>query len=133
MINLTQHERIVVFFVIGVITVGSAFNAVFKKYPELLNVVSLLDQPGLLPKIDLNRADADELMRIPGVGAVIAQRIIDHRTKNGPFRKIAEINQIKGISKNKYERISPYLTVRSLRSSAFRKNNGALPAKGEVP
>ncbi|MBU6244766.1 MAG: ComEA family DNA-binding protein [Actinomycetales bacterium] len=47
--------------------------------------------------IDLNRASASDLEALPGVGPVLAQRIVDWRTANGPFRSVDELGEVSGI------------------------------------
>lgn len=48
-------------------------------------------------KINLNQADVSELETIPGIGPVMANRIIDYRTSNGSFRNLADLDAISGI------------------------------------
>ena len=48
-------------------------------------------------KINLNQADVSELETIPGIGPVMANRIIDYRTLNGSFRNLADLDAISGI------------------------------------
>jgi competence protein ComEA len=48
-------------------------------------------------KINLNQADVSELETIPGIGPVMANRIIDYRTVNGSFRNLADFDAISGI------------------------------------
>ncbi|MFM7146608.1 MAG: helix-hairpin-helix domain-containing protein, partial [Actinomycetales bacterium] len=47
--------------------------------------------------INLNQASARELEDLPGVGPVLAQRIVDWRTANGPFRSVDELGEVSGI------------------------------------
>ncbi len=60
---------------------------------------------------DLNRADRSELEQVPGVGPALAQQIILHREKNGPFRSLAELHQVKGIGPATLNKLQPYLQV----------------------
>jgi comEA protein len=49
--------------------------------------------------INLNSADQASLQRISGIGPKKAQAIIDFRTQNGPFKKVTDLEKIKGFSK----------------------------------
>ena len=62
-------------------------------------------------KINLNTADVSELMQIPSVGSVIAQRIIDYRSENGIFYSLNELLLIEGIGESKLSKIKDYVTV----------------------
>ena len=48
-------------------------------------------------RVDLNSATAAELDALPGIGPVLAQRIVDHRTRNGPFRSVDQLDDVPGI------------------------------------
>jgi competence ComEA-like helix-hairpin-helix protein len=60
-------------------------------------------------RIDINIASVEELMRLPGVGAAIAARIVDHRRRHGPFKRPQDIVIVRGISVKLYRRISPLI------------------------
>ena len=60
--------------------------------------------------IDINRAAAAELENLPGIGPVKAAAIIEHRTRNGPFRTPADIVKVTGIGPKTYERIALLIT-----------------------
>lgn len=51
--------------------------------------------------VDLNRAGADELQTLPGVGPAIAAAIVAHRDEHGPFTAVAELEQVAGIGPSK--------------------------------
>src|SRR5699024_9055720 len=55
--------------------------------------------------IDLNTADAAELEELPGVGPAIAQRILEHREKNGPFTSVDGLLEVSGIGPATLEEI----------------------------
>lgn len=61
--------------------------------------------------VNINTANAEQLALLPRVGEKAAQRIIDYRTQHGPFKKTADLMQVKGFGEKSYERIAPYLTV----------------------
>ena len=49
-------------------------------------------------RVNLNTASEEELQQLPGIGAVLAGRIVDHRTEAGPFRNAAEVTAVSGVS-----------------------------------
>jgi len=57
-------------------------------------------------KVSINSADAGALEQLPGVGPVIAERIVQWRTDNGPFRSVEELAEISGIGPSMVERIA---------------------------
>ena len=65
---------------------------------------------GIKEAIDINRASATELQRLPGVGPKMAQRILDERQK-APFKSVSELRRVSGIGPKILERLRPYVTV----------------------
>lgn len=63
------------------------------------------------PVIDLNRATVDELDRLPGIGPVLARRIVEHRDRHGPFRTVDELLGVPGIGERSLERFKPFVRV----------------------
>jgi len=62
--------------------------------------------------VNINKAGKEELMELPGIGPVYAQRIIDYRKKYGGFKKIDELIQIKGIGEKKFEKLKSRITIK---------------------
>ena len=65
-------------------------------------------EPGPL---DLNHATAQELTTLPGIGEVLAQRIVDYREAHGPFRSVDELIAVEGIGEGKLEKLRELVTV----------------------
>ena len=61
--------------------------------------------------INLNTATAADLEKLPGVGPAVAARIIEHRQKNGPFKKIEDLMTIRGIGEKTFLRLKPLVTI----------------------
>ena len=61
--------------------------------------------------IDLNRATAQDLTQLPGVGEAIAKRIVDFREQHGPFKRVEDLMKVKGIGEKSLEKIRPYVRV----------------------
>ena len=62
-------------------------------------------------KVNINAASAAELEALPGVGEVIAQRIVDYRTANGPFGSVDDLLDVSGIGEVTLENIRDLVTV----------------------
>ncbi|MFH1177672.1 MAG: helix-hairpin-helix domain-containing protein [Acidobacteriota bacterium] len=63
------------------------------------------------PQVNINTATAAELQLLPRVGPALAQRIIEFRTANGPFKAAEELVRVKGIGERSYSLLQPYLAV----------------------
>ena len=61
--------------------------------------------------IDINSASADELTALPGIGEVLAARIVAYRTANGPFVRGDQLMAVDGIGTVTYERLRPHIRV----------------------
>ncbi|MBN1368347.1 MAG: ComEA family DNA-binding protein [Dehalococcoidales bacterium] len=62
-------------------------------------------------QVDINRAEDWLLEALPGIGEVLAGRIIAYREQHGPFRNTTELTQVEGITVSLYEKIKPLITV----------------------
>ena len=67
--------------------------------------------PAEAERIDVNEADAVELQEVPGIGPVMAQRIVEFREEFGPFERLEDLLDVRGIGLRTLERIRPYLRV----------------------
>ncbi|MDQ0197227.1 helix-hairpin-helix domain-containing protein [Neobacillus ginsengisoli] len=62
-------------------------------------------------KIDLNKADVNELQNLPGVGPSKAASIIEYREKSGPFKTIEDLKNISGIGDKTFEKLKDLIVV----------------------
>ena len=65
----------------------------------------------IIKKININTATIDELDSLPGIGYIIAQRIIDYRAENGPFESIEDIVRVSGIKESVYAQIKDHICI----------------------
>jgi competence ComEA-like helix-hairpin-helix protein len=63
--------------------------------------------------VELNSATAEQLEQLPGIGPSTAQAIVEFREKSGPFQRPEDLLAIHGMSKAKFEKLRPYVTVKA--------------------
>jgi competence protein ComEA len=61
--------------------------------------------------VNINTASASDIEGLPGIGAKTAARIVEYRQKNGPFKKIEELMNVRGIGEKNFLKLKPQLTV----------------------
>ena len=64
-----------------------------------------------LGKVNINTANLEELQTLPGIGEVLAQRIIDYRNTHGDFQSISELTNVSGIGLERLDMIMDYITL----------------------
>ncbi len=115
MINFTRQERLVLLALAFVLLAGSIFQYLFKRYPQIKDSVHLLENDRVSPKVDLNTASLEDLVRLPYIGEYTARNIIAYRAEKGRFASVEEIKFVKGIKEKNYQRFSKYLIVKKPR------------------
>ena len=94
---LWQHQR-------PALTVGDA--------PTPIQTMQWNESLQAARQVDINTAGVAELERLPGLGPVLAQRIVEDREKNGPFQTPAALSRVKGIGSKTSEALQEYVTTR---------------------
>jgi len=64
-------------------------------------------------KLDLNKADSIQLLKLPGIGPYFSKRIIRYRKKLGGFYDLNQLNEIKGLTKTRIDSLKSYIAMRS--------------------
>jgi competence protein ComEA len=62
-------------------------------------------------RIDINRATAEELEALPGIGPVLAKRIVEDREANGPFHTVDDLDRVKGIGEGILAKVRDHVTA----------------------
>ncbi|HKI50128.1 MAG TPA: helix-hairpin-helix domain-containing protein [Desulfobacteria bacterium] len=77
-------------------------------------LIGLIMAPGLAlaaDKVNINTADKEVLSSLTGIGPVTAERIIEYRDKNGPFKSKEEITKVKGIGEKTFQKIKDLIVI----------------------
>jgi competence protein ComEA len=61
--------------------------------------------------LNLNTATQAQLETLPGLGAAVAQRILEYREKNGNFKKVEDLMNVRGIGEKSFLKLKPLITV----------------------
>jgi competence ComEA-like helix-hairpin-helix protein len=109
---LNRQEKLFVLTLCAVLFLGASLDAAVKKYPFLFSILHVMENEAVYPKININSANLEELVRIPYIGNYTAQQIIARRQTLGPFRSLEELKSVKGIKEKNFERFRSYLSVR---------------------
>lgn len=120
---LTRQERyIITFLIIGAIC-GVSYSYYKKFHPPIdLRFREPLPKDDVLTKeldrllkeaksVNINRASIEELMKLNGIGPVLAHRIIEYRLQNGPFKDKSEIKKVSGMGPKKFEAIEDCIAI----------------------
>ena len=63
------------------------------------------------PKVNVNSASVEQLQLLPRIGPAVAQRIVEHREKNGDFKSAEDLMLVRGIGESTFDLLKPYVAV----------------------
>jgi competence protein ComEA len=79
--------------------------------PQSQGRVKEVPRPSVRAALDLNRASQQDFERLPGIGPVLARRIVEYRETRGTFHDVEQLRRVKGIGKKTFERIRALVAV----------------------
>lgn len=135
--GFTRAEQRAILFLLVMFTCGSAVLWYRRNLPPPPVAPALLDslrvharhfEPDTIPgagrdttklqteqrsgPIDLNTATLEDLIRLPGVGEVLARRILEYRARHGKFTRVEELEKVKGLGKSKVQALKTHVLIR---------------------
>ena len=109
----TEMKRALGVLVVAVFFFGGlsmiAAEKVLAAQPKATLQLQGAAQPAVM--VNVNKATIEELVKVRGIGPVMAKRIVEHRDKNGAFKSIEDLTQVQGIGGNKLQRFKDQVSV----------------------
>lgn len=115
-------------YVALVASVKDQLRVVAQEEQEEVPVPARPDESGTAAAVvNVNAATAAELDAVPGIGPVLAARIIEYREAIGPFRSVQDLQEVSGIGPRSIERMAPYLTTEESTRLVVEAGGGSAP------
>ena len=105
---LLSREEKAIILIIVISLISGCLIYFFTSFNRKIKKENIIKYPVY---ININKANINELDKLPGIGKTIAQRIVDYREKNNGFKNIEELKNIKGITNKKLEKIIKYIKI----------------------
>jgi competence protein ComEA len=99
---------LIVLLVLGLASLASAQTTAAPK-PQKAKASKTVAAPA--SPVNLNTATVAQLDALPGIGKSTAQRIVEYRQKNGSFKKIEELMNVKGVGEKSFLKLKPLITA----------------------
>ncbi len=118
---LTRQEKYVVVFLLLGAVLGLGYSYYKKFHPPIdirfRHVEETFPEEDLnyllkeAKSVNINQARVPELIKLKGIGPVLAHRIMEYRTAHGSFRDKEELNNVPGIGPKKFDAIKDYILI----------------------
>lgn len=89
-------------------------RAALEAAPVTVETETAVSQEAFMPDarpLNINAASAEELAALPGIGEVLAGRIVDYRTEHGPFTAVEDLTKVSGIGEKKLSELEGHITI----------------------
>lgn len=113
MIPLTQEEKRVVIFLLGLLLIGMGLDFAIKKIGPFHLIDENTIRQKVFRKVNINKATLHELQSVPGIGKKLSREIYDYRKAEGEFLNLEQLKEVKGIKNKKLKEIKPYICLGS--------------------
>jgi competence protein ComEA len=94
-----------------VLAAGASASSAAQPAPQTKAVPRAATKPTTGAIVNINTASASEMTTLPGIGAKTAARIVEYRQKNGQFKKVEELMNVRGIGEKNFLKLKPRLAV----------------------
>ena len=99
---MTKTKKMLALMVILTVTLFSTASLYSVEKPAAANGKKL---------VNINTADANQLVNLPQIGVKMAQRILDFRKSNGNFKRTQDLMKVKGIGEKVFAKLQPLITI----------------------
>jgi competence ComEA-like helix-hairpin-helix protein len=107
MFYLTPQERKFICFIMIVFIMGAGVQLLLRRDIAPVRWVKAARHF----KININTARQDQLQMLPGIGAKLAQRIVDYRKENGPFKELEDLEEVDGLTAKRFSKIKDLIEL----------------------
>jgi competence protein ComEA len=103
-----RTEITILIFFVAILVAVNVVN--YFRRERMKRISSLVVEQGEI-QISINAASTSDLDELPGIGSVLADRIVRYREQEGEFRSLEELKRVKGIGDKLYEKILPHISL----------------------
>ena len=113
MIRFTKDEKIILIFLLAALFIGISVSSFKRLNPNRKFFIEFNEKEiEESKKVNINIASKERFMTLPGIGPVMAERIISYREQNGSFEKAEDIKNVKGIGDKTFEKMKKWIILK---------------------